>query len=292
MSINITITTFTELDEWVDAFMRRNGLRLLFLVGNPGVSKSHSVKARLDPEHHHYVKCGRLTAFQLFKQLFTCRDKAVILDDVEDAAEERGPCPHPHEPLRDRRGVTQGRLVRQRIPVGRAGGRQVRPHPPGVRDEQPGLPRVERLGLLLGRFQALLDRGTVVFFDPPPEEIHAFVGRWFRGGEVYDFVGQRLDEISQHSIRYYVIAQEHQRLGLDWRQGAPGKLADRFGRDRPREGRGFDPLRPQIRDRQGADRRVHGTDGAATSPVVQLEKEGAGAETLPRSPAEPPAAGG
>src|SRR5581483_6950120 len=72
--------------------------------------------------------------------------------------------------------------------------------------------------ILLTKFQALLDRGTVVFFDPPPEEIHAFVQRWFQDQEIYAFIGQHLDEIPRHSIRYYVIAQEHKRLGLDWQK--------------------------------------------------------------------------
>jgi len=82
MSMNVTITTFQGLDEWVDAFMKQKGLRLLFLVGNPGASKSHSIKTKLDAEQHHYFKCGRLTAFQLFKQLWRYRNKDIILDDV------------------------------------------------------------------------------------------------------------------------------------------------------------------------------------------------------------------
>jgi hypothetical protein len=43
MSMSITITTYHGLDECANGFMKRKGLRLLFLVGNPGASTSHSI---------------------------------------------------------------------------------------------------------------------------------------------------------------------------------------------------------------------------------------------------------
>ncbi len=81
MSMNLTVTTFHELEMWVDAFMKPKGLSLMFLIGDPGHSKSFSIKQLLDVDQHRYFKCGRLTAFQLYKQLFKHRDRAIILDD-------------------------------------------------------------------------------------------------------------------------------------------------------------------------------------------------------------------
>jgi hypothetical protein len=85
MSTNLTVTTYAEQECWVDAFLRPDGLGLLFMVGNPGTGKSAAFKAKLDNDRHHYINAARLTAFQLFKQLFQCRNKAIVLDDVDDA---------------------------------------------------------------------------------------------------------------------------------------------------------------------------------------------------------------
>src|ERR1022692_3110272 len=72
--------------------------------------------------------------------------------------------------------------------------------------------------ILRNKFEALLDRGTVVFFDPTFEEIHSVVGGWFKDKEIYEFIGNHLDDIPQHSIRYYVLAKEQKLLGLDWKK--------------------------------------------------------------------------
>src|SRR5262249_42963351 len=47
--------------------------------------------------------------------------------------------------------------------------------------------------------------------------IHRFVGKWFKDEEIFTFVGEHLAEIAQHSIRFYVHAANHKRLGLDWK---------------------------------------------------------------------------
>lgn len=80
------------------------------------------------------------------------------------------------------------------------------------------MPGLQRLEHSPQQVRVLLDRGTVVFFDPPPEEIHAIVRDWFKDEEIYNFVGEHLDEIPQHSIRYYVIAQELKGRYLDWQE--------------------------------------------------------------------------
>ena len=53
MSTHITIKTYPELERWVDAFLKENGLKLLFLVGNPGTGKSALFKAKFAENKHH-----------------------------------------------------------------------------------------------------------------------------------------------------------------------------------------------------------------------------------------------
>jgi hypothetical protein len=69
MSMNITITTYADLGQWCNAFLKDDGLKLLFLVRNPGTGKSALFKSKLRKDKHHYINAARLAGFQLYKQL-------------------------------------------------------------------------------------------------------------------------------------------------------------------------------------------------------------------------------
>jgi hypothetical protein len=217
MSMNLTITTYQELSRWVEAFLRPDGLNLLFLVGSPGCGKSAAFKARLNKAEHHYLKASRLTAFQLFKQLYKFRHKAIILDDVEDVL-KRSDTARLLMALCETE--EQARMIAW---FGTESLLRTRKGQKGViiPQEFETTSRVcvicNDWNILTSRFGALLDRGTTVFFDPPVEEIHRFVGEWFVDNEIYDYIGKHRSEIPQHSIRYYVLAHDQKRLGLDWR---------------------------------------------------------------------------
>lgn len=218
MSMNLTVATFEELETWVDAFMKPQGLSLMFLVGDPGHSKSYSIKQRLDPDLHRYFKCGRLTAFQLYKQLFKHRNRAIILDDVEDALKgEQTPrmLMNLGETDEDSRTVawfgTESQLKVRK-------GKKVVPIPQEFMTSSRVLLVSNDFEILTRKLKALLDRGIVIFFDPMPEEIHRFVGKWFEDKEIFQFIEHHLDQITRHSIRYYVTAKNVKRLGLDWKK--------------------------------------------------------------------------
>lgn len=217
MTPNVTVTTYAELDRWVSAFMKKDGLRLLFVVGNPGVSKSESFKQKIVEGEHRHIRTGRLTAFQLYKQVYKERKAAIILDDVEDALRK-------HDTARmlmslcetdqsARRIAWYGSESQLTITKGKKRFR--------VPQEFETTSRIciicNDWDILTRKLGALLDRGTVVFFDPDPAEIHKYVGTWFQDEEVYRFIGQNLDQIPQHSIRLYVQAEEQKRNGLDWK---------------------------------------------------------------------------
>jgi hypothetical protein len=71
--------------------------------------------------------------------------------------------------------------------------------------------------ILTTKFAALLDRGTVVFFDPDAAELHRSVGQWFQDPEIHAFIGDHLAEIARPSIRFYLHAASHKRQDLDWK---------------------------------------------------------------------------
>jgi hypothetical protein len=218
MATTITITTYPELEKWTEAFLKLDGLNLLFLVANPGTAKTACFKARLDPERHYYVNAARLTTFRLYKQLFQYRDKAIILDDVDDAL-RRSDMARLLMALceTDDAARTISWLGTESLLKVEKGKKVLR-----VPQEFETKSRVciicNDWGILTTKFGALLDRGTVVFFDPDAGEMHRYVGEWFRDErDIYGFIGEHLDDIAQHSIRYYVNAAAHKRLGLDWK---------------------------------------------------------------------------
>ena len=218
MSMNLTVTTFQELETWVDAFMKPQGLSLMFLIGDPGHSKSFSIKRRLDADLHRYFKCGRLTAFQLYKQLFKHRDRAIILDDVEDALKgEQIPRMLMNLGETDEESRTVAWFgTESQLKVRK--GKKVVPIPQEFKTSSRVLLVSNDFEILTRKLKALLDRGIVIFFDPVPEEVHRFVAEWFKDDEIFQFIGEHLDHITRHSIRYYVTAKHLKRLGLDWRK--------------------------------------------------------------------------
>jgi hypothetical protein len=217
MTMTYTVTTFAEQAEYIGAFIKKDGLRLLFLVGDPGCSKSRMIKSRLRPAEHVYIKVCRLTAFQLYKLLYRHRNMTIILDDVEDALRRDDTrkllmmlCETDEE---DR---LVGWLGTESLLFTRKGKKTVR-----IPQEFTTGSRVcivsNNWDILSGKFGPLLDRGIVVFCDHSNQEIHRYVGTWFKDEEIFKFVGQHLNEIGLHSIRYYTGSADLKSQGLDWR---------------------------------------------------------------------------
>ena len=65
---------------------------------------------------------------------------------------------------------------------------------------------------------AVFDRGLVVLFQPSALEVHREIARagWFDDEEVFRFVGQNLFLLTEPSFRFYNLARDHKRAGLDW----------------------------------------------------------------------------
>jgi hypothetical protein len=216
MTLTYTVTTFKEQEKYIDAFMKQGGLRLLFLVGDPGCSKSWMIKSKLLPLHHVYIKVGRLTAFQLYKLLYRHRHKTIILDDVEDALKREDTrkllmmlCETDNDRL-------VGWLGTESLLRTKKGKKTVR-----IPQEFTTSSRVcivsNNWDILSGKFGPLLDRGIVVFCDHSNQEIHDYVGTWFKDDEIYQFIGEHLSDIGLHSIRYYTGSADLKSHDLDWK---------------------------------------------------------------------------
>jgi hypothetical protein len=212
-----TLTTFEEQATFIEAFMKKDGLRLLFLVGDPGCGKSWMIRRRLVPTRHVYIKVGRLTAFQLYKLLYRYRHMTIILDDVEDALKRddtRKLLMMLCETDDENRLV--GWLGTESLLVTKKGKKTVR-----IPQEFTTRSRVcivsNNSDILSGKFGPLLDRGIVVFCDYSNQEIHKYVETWFKDEAIFRFVGQYLNDIGLHSIRYYTGSVHLKEQGLDWK---------------------------------------------------------------------------
>jgi hypothetical protein len=216
MSTHFTITSYKDLEQWADAFTNKDGLPLLFLVGHPGTGKSNAFKARLTGDLR-YINAVHMTDFQMYKELYRSRNMPIVLDDVDEALKNRGI-------VRMLMALCEtddaARLVAwlgtESMLTTRKGSKLVR-----VPQEFQTTSRVcvisNDWSILTSKFGALLDRGTIVFFDPDAAEIHRHAGWWFLDQEVYTFIGEHLDIIGRHSFRSYVRAANLKRLGLDWK---------------------------------------------------------------------------
>jgi hypothetical protein len=217
MITTITVCTYDGLDRYAEAFMKTNGLRLMFLVSRPGVAKTWHIRKRVKTSEHLYVKAARLTGIPLFKKLYAGRNMALIFDDVDDALNReatRRLLMEATETDDHRRKVAWLGTENLKIKVGQ---KTIK-----IPQEFECKSRVclvcNDWHILANKFGPLLDRGVVVFFEPSNAAVHDYVKKWFKDTEVFDFIGQHLDEIPLHSIRSYIHARDMKNHGLDWKE--------------------------------------------------------------------------
>lgn len=71
------------------------------------------------------------------------------------------------------------------------------------------------------RVKALEDRCMCFHFVPTPQAIHEYVGTWFDDQEIYDWMGPRIHQVRQPSIRSYLHAKKLRDTGAqDWQDDA------------------------------------------------------------------------
>jgi hypothetical protein len=199
------LTTYQELRDFGKAFAEGH-LRLLILLGPPGIGKSHTLREWSGNESCWIA--GNASPFGIYVECFHHRGEPIILDDVDGLA-------------RDRQGV---RLLKALCQTERE--KTVCWHTHSVALEQQNVPQsfktASQVAILANAWfssediQALEDRGHVVVFDPTPIEVHHNASEWFWDQEIFDFIADNLHLIGQHSLRTYITAWERKRAGLAW----------------------------------------------------------------------------
>lgn len=218
------IRTYEELEQRVNAFSQTK-LPLLVLHGPPGTSKSTSVHKVFPKGPTARWVNGTTTAFGLFQELQRHRNLPFVLDDVDDAFRDKSL-------IRLMKQVCQTDAVRRLSWITNANKATTSEDGEDGRSFETS----SRIILILNDWQkanrhvgAVGDRAWELEFLPTPQEIHRFVGSWRHqaldedgmptvADQVYEYIGERLDAVSDTSIRQYILATQGLRVGVDWRK--------------------------------------------------------------------------
>ena len=203
------VRTYDEYGKLVDDFFKRH-YQLLFVVGRPGLAKSHEFEDRLGQQGH-LIK-GWSAPLQAYIEAYKFRHQPLIFDDAEVLWKRPG-----------------GRILLRSLTEHRS--QKLVQWKSTTRElKKAGVPQsfntTSRVAIIANRFQfgsederdAILDRGHLVRFDPLPQEIHRRIGDWFWCQEIYDYLGERLHMLENPSARTYLKAWERKQAGGDWKK--------------------------------------------------------------------------
>ena len=203
------IRTYAEYGELINAFFQ-GCYQFLFIVGRPGLAKSYEFERRLSRTGH-LIK-GWTAPLQAYIDAYRYRNQPLIFDDAEVLWKRPG-----------------GRVLMRSLTEHRPK-KLVQWRSTAKELTKAGVPQSFRtsskIAIVANRFSfgseeerdAVLDRGHLVLFDPPPIEIHKRVGDWFWSQEIYDYLGERLHMLDSLSVRTYLKAWERNQAGGDWKK--------------------------------------------------------------------------
>ncbi|MFH1921719.1 MAG: hypothetical protein ABIP48_17785 [Planctomycetota bacterium] len=203
----IHIQAYADLQNYARAFAEGH-LNFLMLLGPPGTGKSRCFQDAMG-QNVCWID-GNATAFGIYVHAHENRDHPIVLDDVDGL-------------YRDRNGVRLLKSLCQSETL-----KTLSWCSDSRTLEKRQIPKrfttTSRVAIIANEWRtlncdvlALEDRGHVIYFDPPPVEVHRRAGIWFWDQEIFDFVGEHLHHFVQHSLRTYRLAWEQKRAGLDWR---------------------------------------------------------------------------
>ena len=215
----MNITTYAHLEQYLCAFASGT-VKRLFITGNPGTGKSRTVKMTVGECGCHIS--GKVTGFELYKELYWHRNLPIVLDDNDGLLSDRESVRLLKE-LCDTNEPNQVHWRSRLLGDGDGGDNDC-----GENCTEKSIPKEfctsspviiitndwERLNTNVG---ALEDRGFVIHFKPSAEEIHRRVRDWFGDTEIYDWIARHLQHIPQHSMRFYIRSLELKSSGIDWR---------------------------------------------------------------------------
>lgn len=208
--MKLTVTRYDDLREWADAFAR-GCFEVFILVGDPGLGKTRIVTDRTQGQVR--IIEGRVTAFELYRELYRHCNEPFLIDDVDQL-------------YSDKDAIRLLKCLCQTEPV-----KSLAWHSATSKLDKEEIPREfetrSKVAIIANVWKdlnanigAVEDRGILIQFKPTAAEVHQWVGSWYRkkkiSPEVYRFIGEHLDLISEPSGRHYYTAERIKGAGLNW----------------------------------------------------------------------------
>ena len=203
------IRSYMEYGNLIDGFFR-GCYQLLFIVGRPGLAKSHEFEQRLG-QRGHLIK-GWTAPLQAYIEAYRYRNQPLVFDDAEVLWKRPG-----------------GRILIRSLTEHRHQ-KQIQWNSTAKELAKSHVPQsyytTSKVAIVANSFafgsdeerEAILDRGHLVLFDPFPLEVHQRVGDWFWCQEIYDYLGERLHMLDCPSARTYLKAWERHQAGGNWKK--------------------------------------------------------------------------
>lgn len=201
------VRTYGELENYANCFLDGH-LRLVILIGGPGLGKSETFRRALEGKKVCWME-GNATPFGMYERLFKHRNLPIVIDDVDGLCFDRGCISllkslcHSVEEKHVSWSTNQRYLEGQGLPA-------------EFKTRSKVVVITNNWRALNRNVSALEDRGHVILFEPSVEEVHRRAGAWFKDREIHDWFGENLHRVVTPSFRDYIRAAELKACKMDW----------------------------------------------------------------------------
>ena len=206
----ISVMEYAELDRWAAGYAR-GSYNLLVVVGPAGTGKTRAFKAALAAVPHVWLDT-HVTPIWAFIEGYRHLNQQMVFDDVDSLHTDRPGIRLLKSLCQTERTKTLSWLSATKVLAQEE-------DPNHYKTTSPVAILANDWKTLNRNVAALEDRGHILFFEPPPAEVHRRVndGKWFTDQEILVFVGEHLRQLESLSLRDYVKAGEMKADGMDWR---------------------------------------------------------------------------
>ena len=213
-SKSIKITSYKKLKRVAGSFANGEYGNVI-IVGPPGVGKTVHIRWAVQEAtggHYAYLN-NHATPFGFYTMLWHFQDMPLIIDDIK--AINSNPASV---------GLLMAVTDSSRPKAITWTSKTCTPYtePPSWFETESNVAIItNQWDTLDERVKALEDRCMCFHFVPTPAAIHAYVGTWFDDQEIYDWMGPRIFQVRQPSIRSYLHAKKLRDTGAkDWQDDA------------------------------------------------------------------------
>ena len=213
LGMKVTLTTYKELHDLVQAWAITGKLTLLAITSRPGLGKTEAAirtagQIGVDKILRLDTHCSPL---QLYIALYLNRGKPVIMDDLSDHILENQTCLSILKAICDSR-ETRTVQYNSTTPLLKASGT-----PPAYETTSPVLLLTNKFESVTPAQEALLSRAINAIFTPPIDEILAYIEPWASNREIFAWYARNIHLFPMYSARDYTVSASLAAAGLDWK---------------------------------------------------------------------------